>query len=122
VPRTILLVDDEFSAEVLAILLRQEGFDVVTASDGEEAIARLRERTIDLVITDYWMPRMSGLELVDRMQADEAWRSIPVLLVTATYDSDQLRHPALAGIVAKPTRFDTLLAAVRRLLAGEPPR
>jgi CheY-like chemotaxis protein len=122
VPQSILLVDDEFSSlEVLALLLGQEGFEVVTASDGEEALSRLEKR-VDLVITDYWMPKMNGLELVERMQADERWRAIPVLLMTATYDSDGAAHPALAGIMPKPLRYGALLAEVRRLLAGKPPQ
>jgi CheY-like chemotaxis protein len=117
VAQTILLVDDEFSSlEVLALLLAQEGYDVVTASDGEEALERLREKHVDLVITDFWMPRTTGLALMEQMQADEGWRSIPVLLMTAAYESDSVRHPALAGVIPKPLRFEALLAAVRRLL------
>ena len=119
-PQTILLVDDEFSSlEVLALLLGQEGYDVVTASDGEEAMSRLAEKRVDLVITDYWMPKMNGLELVERMQADERWHAIPILLMTATYDSNGVVHPALAGIMPKPLRFEALLAAIRRLLAKQ---
>jgi CheY-like chemotaxis protein len=111
------LVDDEYSSlEVLALLLAQEGYEVVTASDGEEALERLREKRVDLLITDFWMPRTNGLELMERMQADEGWRSIPVLLMTAAYDTDRVRHPALAAIVSKPLQFEALLAAVRRLL------
>jgi DNA-binding response OmpR family regulator len=123
VPQTILLVDDEFSSlEVLALLIGQEGYEVITASDAEEALARLREKRVDLVITDFWMPGMSGLELFERMQGDEAWRTIPVLLMTAAYDYEAARHRGLAGVMAKPLRFDTVLATIRRVLrTDEPP-
>jgi CheY-like chemotaxis protein len=121
VPHTILLVDDEFSfLEVLSLLLTQEGYETLTAADGEEALARLRERRVDLVVTDYWMPGMNGLELCRQMQADEAWRSIPVLMMTAAYDFDIERVSGLRGIVAKPMRFKVLLQSVREIL--DPPK
>ena len=120
-PHTILLVDDEFSfLEVLSLLLTQEGYETLTAADGEEALARLRERRVDLVVTDYWMPGMNGLELCRQMQADEAWRSIPLLMMTAAYDFDIERVSGLRGIVAKPMRFKALLQRVREIL--DPPK
>ena len=121
-PQAILLVDDEFSTlEVLALLLKQEGYDIVTASDGDEALARLDEKRVDLVITDFWMPRMNGLELCERMQADEAWRGIPVLLMTAAHESDPVRSAKVAGILSKPMKFAKVLAAIRRALPPQKP-
>lgn len=117
VPQTILLVDDEFSAlEVLAFLLRQEGYDVITASDGEDALSRLCETRCDLVVTDFWMPRLTGLELFERMQAEPHWREIPVLLMTAAYDSEAAHTLPFSGVIAKPMTFLTLLDAIRRVL------
>ncbi len=121
-PHTILLVDDEFSSlEVLALLIGQEGYHVITASDADEALARLGEKRVDLVITDFWMPRTSGLDLLERMQADDAWRRIPVLLMTAAYDAGVVRHPALAGVMAKPLKLDAVLATIRRVLGTDEP-
>jgi two-component system sensor histidine kinase/response regulator len=117
VPHTILLIDDEFSfLEALALLLTQEGYSVVTASDGAEALVRLGERRPDLVITDYWMPGMDGLELCRRLEENPAWRSIPVLLMTAVHDSDLVQHAMLMGVVRKPVEFRALLALMRRIL------
>ena len=116
-PHTILLVDDEYgSVEMLAVLLGLEGYGIVTASDGEEALSRLREQRVDLVITDFWMPKLNGLQLVERMRAEEAWRSTPVLLMTAAYDPDSLRNPTVADVLTKPLKFEVLLAAIRRVL------
>lgn len=116
-PQTILLIDDEFSfLEALALLLTQEGYSVVTASDGAEALVRVGERRPDLVITDYWMPGMDGLELCRRLEENPDWRSIPVLLMTAVHDSDKVQHTMLMGVVRKPVEFRALLALVRRIL------
>ena len=78
-PHNVLVVDDEFaSLEVLALLLAGEGFRVVTASNGEEALLRLAEqRPVDLVITDYKMPKMDGSELCLEMLADPRLRAFP---------------------------------------------
>jgi CheY-like chemotaxis protein len=117
VPQSILVVDDEFGfLEVIGLLLTQEGFEVATASDGEDALDRLREKTPDLVITDYWMPRMDGLELCRRMSADERWRSVPVLLMTANYENEKVSSPTLVGVIAKPITFSALMSAIREVL------
>jgi CheY-like chemotaxis protein len=117
VPYSILLVEDEYaSLEVLALLLEKEGYQVVTASDGEEALSRLHERRPDLVITDFWMPRMDGVALCQRMSEQESWREIPVILISGTYEDDVPRPPGVVGYVRKPMLFSTLLASVRRAL------
>jgi len=119
---TILLVDDEFSfLEALALLFTQEGYEVKTASDGSEALIRLSEKVPDLVITDFWMSRMNGLELCQRMQEDENWRSIPVLLMTAVHEADLPRGPGMVGVIAKPLVFDVLLDLVKQVLAAREP-
>ena len=118
---TILLVDDEYaSLEALALLLRKEGYQIATASDGEDALVRLRERQPDLVITDYWMPKMDGLELSRRMQEDEHWRSIPLLLTTAAYDIALRRTPGVIGVFPKPIPYLALLTTIKELLADKP--
>jgi len=117
VPYSILLVEDEYaSLEVLALLLEKEGYQVVTASDGEEAISRLHERRPDLVVTDFWMPRMDGVALCQRMSEQQAWREIPVILISGTYEDDVPRPPGVVGYLRKPLLFSSLLASVRRAL------
>lgn len=115
---TILLVDDEYGfLEVLALLMKQEGYDVAVASDGEEALARLQEQRPDLVITDYWMPKMDGLELCRRMHADERWRGIPVLLLTAVHDPGAIPAvPGLTRILRKPVHLPDLMSAAKEAL------
>jgi DNA-binding response OmpR family regulator len=77
----ILLADDEQSIQtLLSYPLRKDGYDVVTAADGREALARFGETTFDLVVLDVMMPRMDGLEVCRRLRARS---SVPIIMLTA---------------------------------------
>ena len=80
-PTRILLVDDEESIQtLLAYPLRKEGYEVVSAHDGEEALARARERPFDLVVLDVMMPRVDGFEVCRQLRARSA---VPIIMLTA---------------------------------------
>jgi CheY-like chemotaxis protein len=118
----VLVVDDEYaSLEVLALLLTGAGFQVLTASNGEEALEQLGQHAIDLVITDYKMPKMDGSELCERMLADARYRSIPIIFTSATYRQDVPRPENVIAFYSKPLLFKTLLATVRQILRQETP-
>jgi CheY-like chemotaxis protein len=120
--KTVLVVDDEYaSLEVLALLLKGEGFQVLTAADGVDALERLRQHAIDLVITDYKMPRMDGSELCERMLADERHRRIPVIFTSATYRQDVPRPSNVVAFYTKPLLFKTLLAAAAEIMRQKSP-
>jgi DNA-binding response OmpR family regulator len=77
----ILLVDDEHSIQtLLSFPLRKDGYEVVQATDGREALARFGESTFDLVVLDVMLPRMDGLEVCRRMRARS---SVPIIMLTA---------------------------------------
>src|SRR3954466_12031974 len=77
----ILLVDDEHSIQtLLSYPLRKDGYEVVQASDGREALARFGESTFDLVVLDVMMPRLDGLEVCRRLRARS---SVPIIMLTA---------------------------------------
>lgn len=115
-PETILLVEDEHAAlEVLSLLLAQEGYRVQEASDGVEALALLEKQRPDLVITDYWMPRLDGLELCRRMEDDPRWCDIPVIMMSASV-FDDARPRQVVAYLSKPLLFSKLVAAVRAAL------
>jgi len=77
----ILLADDEHSIQTLLTYpLRKDGYDVVTASDGREALSRFGESTYDLVVLDVMMPRMDGLEVCRRIRARN---TVPIIMLTA---------------------------------------
>jgi CheY-like chemotaxis protein len=119
-PYSVLVVDDEYaSLEVLALLLTGEGFQVRSASNGEEALASLTEQVVDLVITDYKMPKMDGSQLCERMLADARFRDIPVIFTSATYRHDLPRPGNVRAFLSKPLFFDKLLQAVHRILPAK---
>ncbi|MBJ7332894.1 MAG: response regulator transcription factor [Solirubrobacteraceae bacterium] len=80
-PPRILLADDEQSVQtLLSYPLRKDGYEVVQASDGREALARFNETTFDLVVLDVMMPRMDGLEVCRRLRAKS---TVPIIMLTA---------------------------------------
>ena len=80
-PARILLVDDEQPIQtLLSFPLQREGYEVVQASDGREALARFAEQTFDLVVLDVMLPRMDGLEVCRRLRARSA---VPIIMLTA---------------------------------------
>ena len=113
---TILCVDDEPDAlAVLGWFLAAEGLEVVTASNGAEALLRVTEHLPDVVITDYLMPRMNGLELCGRLRGGEKTRRIPIIIYTA------LHLPADSWLydrtLLKPAELDVFATEIRSLLA-----
>jgi adenylate cyclase len=88
---TILVVDDnEGNREMLSRRLVRQGFDVMTAENGRRALDILRERAIDLVLLDVMMPEMDGYEALKRMKSDDALRHIPVLMISALDEMDNV--------------------------------
>src|SRR5215212_8786275 len=80
-PPRILLVDDEQSLQtLLSYPLRKDGYDVVQATDGREALARFGEQTFDLVVLDVMMPKLDGLEVCKRLRARS---TVPIIMLTA---------------------------------------
>jgi len=113
---TILIVDDEYLiADILAMALEDEGYLVEKASDGEKALEALKEKRVQLVITDYMMPKLNGQELALAMREDQALEDLPVILMSGAQASQGC--PALfAAIFSKPFNMDEMIAKVRQLL------
>lgn len=104
--------DDDAIREVLAEVLRDEGYEVTSASNGEQALDELRRhRHPDLLLLDLMMPVMSGWELLELLQARSDLSQIPVVVVSA------MNAPGACEHLAKPIDLDRLLATVRRLTA-----
>src|SRR5580693_1761960 len=82
--KKILVADDESHIlHVVSLKLRNAGFDVVTAGDGQEALELASSEQPDLLITDYHMPQLSGLELCRKLKQDPATAKIPAIMLTA---------------------------------------
>ncbi len=114
----ILIVDDEANHRVtLSLHLRSVGFEVVEASEGVEAIERLHEAPVDLVVADLMMPGMSGLELTRQLRL--RWPGIPVVLISAYHLSrEQLERAGVGavGFVPKPYDVDEMVSFLRAKL------
>ena len=115
--KTVLVVDDEFDTVTsLQMLLAMEGYRVITARDGEEALTKTANEKPDLVVTDRMMPRMDGIELCKRLRQNPASAAIPIVLVSGVRD-DKLDGAHLYDVaLRKPARFEELRRAVRNLL------
>ncbi len=129
--KTVLVVDDEPDVQrYLATLLDDAGFTVLTASDGEEALAIIRERKPDLISLDLIMPRKSGHKLLYELRKDRVLSRIPVLVVTA-HARDELGKTTLQelldnGVISgpgtyleKPVNPMTYVRSIQRALGIE---
>jgi DNA-binding response OmpR family regulator len=112
-PRPLVLVaeDDEDILELVVFDLEDEGYEVLTARDGEAAVALALERRPDLILLDVAMPGLDGYEVTRRLRAEEATRSTPVVLLTARAQVRDVILGFEAGAndyVTKPFRPDEL--------------
>jgi CheY-like chemotaxis protein len=114
----IVIAEDEFLiADVLAMMLEDAGYEVASAPHGKAALALVREKRPSLVITDFMMPLMTGLELAQAMRADSELSSIPIILVSGAQGSIGRAHPdAFDAVLDKPYDEKRLIETVARLL------
>lgn len=119
--QTILLVDDdELNRDMLGRRLVRAGFEVVSVESGEAALATASAGRVDLVLLDIMMPGMSGLEVLQRLRADHATARLPVILVTAKTQADDVVQGLEAGAddyVTKPVVMPVALARIKTQLA-----
>jgi two-component system, OmpR family, alkaline phosphatase synthesis response regulator PhoP len=124
-PTTILIADDETHIlNVLAMKFKHGGLSVIAAEDGAEALRLAQAALPDLIITDYQMPRMSGLELSSRLNSDPATSHIPVILLTArgfSIAETQTQSPNIRCVMSKPFSPREILARVLELLPEAAP-
>ncbi|MGH7128077.1 MAG: response regulator [Planctomycetaceae bacterium] len=118
--RRILLVDDEDEVrEALRVGLEQQGYEVLCARDGNEALMRAERDAPDLIVLDIVMPRRTGFAVLDRLRTSPA-RSLPVVMITGNADPHYRRFADSLGVeafVAKPFEIDTLIATIESLLS-----
>lgn len=117
---TILVVDDEYLiADILGYALEDEGFMVVKASNGQKGLEVLERERPALIITDFMMPVMDGLEFANAVRALPAVNHLPIILISgAQAHLGMERSDLFDAVLDKPFNIDTILATVRYLLAA----
>src|SRR5450755_3284733 len=116
----VLVVEDEAAiATMLRYNLEKQGYRVSEASDGQEALTRIQEQQPDIVLLDWMLPLMSGIEVCRQIRRKPATRDLPVIMVTArTEDQDAVRglNTGADDYITKPFNIEALLARMRALL------
>jgi CheY-like chemotaxis protein len=118
----LLFIDDDQSVrEMVAPALKEQGYRVMTAANGAEALALLegQERELRLVLSDIAMPVMDGLEITDKLHA--RWPNLPIVLISGTFDIEKQPLPKGAiAVLPKPFRLEQLLAVTAEALQKHP--
>lgn len=118
--KKIITVDDAATMrKMVSFTLKGAGHEVMEAADGREALNALKQRAVDLVITDVNMPNMDGLELTRQLRALPAFARTPIILLTTESDpakKTQGRAAGATGWIVKPFSQEQLLAVVAKVL------
>ncbi|MGE8181374.1 response regulator [Pseudomonas mandelii] len=117
---TILVVDDEYLiADILGYALEDEGFMVLKASNGQKGLEVLERERPALIITDFMMPVMDGLEFAKAVRALPSVNHLPIILISsAQAHIGMQRSDLFNAVLEKPFKIDSMLATVRGLLAA----
>jgi CheY-like chemotaxis protein len=119
-PRKVLVVDDEVHiVHVVAIKLRNNGYEPITAGNGQEAYDLACRENPDIIIADYMMPVMTGLELLEKLRENETTRNIPFILLTArNFAIDDVNQQRLnvSQCITKPFSPKELLRDIEDIL------
>jgi len=118
--KTVMIVDDSISIrQVVGLTLRGAGYDVVEGSNGRDALAKLGNQKVHLVVSDVNMPEMNGIEFVKAVKAQPEYRFLPIIMLTTESGDEKKREGQAAGArawVVKPFKPEVLLNAVQKLI------
>ncbi len=120
--RTILAVDDSISIrQMVKLALNSGGYEVISAEDGKDGLAKARGCRADMVITDLNMPGMNGIELIREIRKLPSYVGVPIIFLTTESDAALKQQAKAAGATAwivKPFQGEQLLNSVRKVLGG----
>lgn len=116
----ILVVDDDSDTlDLMRVLLQHQGYQVLTAETGEEALEMLERWEADLVLTDLCMPGMSGIEFLNELRAWDT--TMPIILMSGASkgkDWEDAAHSQATAMISKPFRKETVLKTIRKALTN----
>lgn len=118
--KTIMSVDDSASIrQMITFTLQKEGYAVVEAVDGRDALGKMEGGTVDMVLTDLNMPNMDGIELIRELRGKAEYKYTPIVMLTTESSmnkKDEGRQAGATGWIVKPFKPEQLIAVVKRLL------
>jgi two-component system chemotaxis response regulator CheY len=120
--RRILIVDDDaLIRQLLVLILTSAGYSVTEAINGRDALDKLGERAVNLVITDLRMPQMDGIELTRELRRNPSYEKLPIVMLTSDFQDYKRREAEEAGVdrwITKPFIRNRLIRTVRTLESG----
>ena len=118
--KTIMTVDDSSSVrQMVGLTLKGEGYQVVEAVDGKDALTKVGGVTIDMVITDLNMPNMDGIQLIRELRKLPAFKFIPIIMLTTESQADRKQEGKEAGAtgwIVKPFKPEQLTGVIKKVL------
>ena len=118
-PYVLVMEDEDALATLLSYNLEKEGYRVVVAADGEEGMLQIEERLPDLVLLDWMLPKLSGIEVCRRIRGKSETRNMPIIMLTARgEESDRIRglDTGADDYLTKPFSMSELIARIRAVL------
>ena len=117
---TIMTVDDSASIrQMVSFNLKQAGYAVVEAVDGQDALDKLQTATVQMIITDLNMPNLDGIGLIRAVRANPSHRFVPIVMLTTESQAEKKlegKDAGATGWIVKPFKPDQLLAVIRKVL------
>lgn len=118
--KKVMTVDDSASVrQMVSFTLRTNGYDVVEAVDGRDALEKLEKEAVDIVIADVNMPRLGGIELVRKVREHPTRKFIPIILLTTESQVDKRMEGKAAGAtgwIVKPFQQDQLISTIKKVV------
>lgn len=118
--KKIMTVDDSASVrQLVSFTLKQQGYEVSEAVNGSEALKKLKQEKIDMLITDINMPEMDGISLIKMVRDDPSYKFMPIIILTTesqTGKKEEAKAAGATGWIIKPFRPDQLVSAIRKVM------
>lgn len=118
--KTILVVDDARSMRgLVAMTLKSAGYNVVEACDGQDAVEKIGQQKVNMVLSDLNMPRMDGIALIRELKADPKYKFLPIVMLTTESEEEKKREGQQAGAkawIVKPFKPETVVKVVQKII------
>ncbi|MGE5497130.1 MAG: response regulator [Syntrophothermus sp.] len=118
--KKIMTVDDSASVrQMVSFTLREAGYDVIEASDGQDALNKLNSNTVNMIITDLNMPNLDGIGLIRSVRAGSTHKFVPIIMLTTESQDGRKQEGKAAGAtgwIVKPFKPEQLIAVIKKVL------